>query len=64
MKVVLEEGGSGWIQIHQFCYNDPKNIVPVTTFSRRHFFSFSLKKKKMYRQNFPEAIESDEMSFT
>lgn len=46
MKVVLEEGGSGWIQIHQFCYNGPKNIVPVTTFSRRHFFSFSLKKKK------------------
>ena len=63
-EVQLGRGGSDWIQIHQFCYNDPRNLFPIPEhiFLQVIFFLFLLKKKKrMYRQNFPEATESDEM---
>lgn len=68
-EVQLGGGGSDWIQTHQFCYNDPRNLFPIPEYIFLQvfffFFLFLLKKKKsMYRQNFPEATESDEMLFT
>lgn len=57
-EVQLGGGGSDWIQTHQFCYNDPRNLFPIPEyiFLQVFFFFFSFpfeKEKKHVQAEFP-----------
>ena len=60
-----EEAATGFASI-SFVRMDPKNLFPIPQhiFLQVLFFFLLKKKKSMYRQNFPEATESEEMLFT
>lgn len=64
-KFSLEEEAATGFESISFVRMDPKNLFPVPQHIFLQVFFFLLEKKKsMYRQNFPEATESEEMLFT